>query len=218
MSGDLPRLDPSVPVPLILSSPPSITRDIGLAALALGTGVTAWAVAQEPWQLLAATVFSGAGWAAMGAAAVNQIVSPWFIRTRPAALSMAYNGASVGGIVNSVGHACALAPHHQNIRRGKSEFRVCLPSARGEKNEARSVHCTAALGLEGLPALVARDCRMRQIVESRAPQRLVGHVESRGANDIHRNCEARREPQNGARVLRNVRLIQRKSHGDSLIV
>src|SRR4029077_20745625 len=70
-------------------------------ALALGTGVTAWAVAQEPWQLLAATVFSGAGWAAMGAAAVNQIVSPWFVRRRPAALAMAYNGASVGGIVFS---------------------------------------------------------------------------------------------------------------------
>jgi hypothetical protein len=70
-------------------------------ALSLGTGVTGWAVAQEPWQLFAATWLSGAGWAAMGAAAVNQIVSPWFIRTRPAALSMAYNGASIGGVVFS---------------------------------------------------------------------------------------------------------------------
>jgi DNA-binding transcriptional LysR family regulator len=33
VSGDLPRLDPSAPVPLILYSPPSITRDIVLAAL-----------------------------------------------------------------------------------------------------------------------------------------------------------------------------------------
>src|ERR1700758_989062 len=33
VSGDLPRLDPSTPVPLILYSPPSITRDIVLAAL-----------------------------------------------------------------------------------------------------------------------------------------------------------------------------------------
>jgi DNA-binding transcriptional LysR family regulator len=33
VSGDLPRLDPSEPVPLILYSPPSITRDIVLAAL-----------------------------------------------------------------------------------------------------------------------------------------------------------------------------------------
>src|ERR1700761_4384533 len=33
VSGDLPRLDPLAPVPLILYSPPSITRDIVLAAL-----------------------------------------------------------------------------------------------------------------------------------------------------------------------------------------
>jgi DNA-binding transcriptional LysR family regulator len=33
VSCDLPRLDPSAPVPLILYSPPSITRDIVLAAL-----------------------------------------------------------------------------------------------------------------------------------------------------------------------------------------
>src|ERR1700756_3579488 len=33
VSGDLPRLDPSMPVPLILYSPPSITREIVLAAL-----------------------------------------------------------------------------------------------------------------------------------------------------------------------------------------
>src|SRR3954468_15742967 len=36
-----------------------------------------------------------------GAAAVNAIIAPWFVRTRPAALSSAYNGASVGGIVFS---------------------------------------------------------------------------------------------------------------------
>ena len=35
----------------------------------------------------------------MGRAAVNAIVAPWFVRTRPAALSMAYNGASIGGVV-----------------------------------------------------------------------------------------------------------------------
>ena len=37
----------------------------------------------------------------MGAAAINAAVSPWFVRRRPAALSMAYNGASVGGVVFS---------------------------------------------------------------------------------------------------------------------
>ena len=78
-------------------------------ALSLGGGVTGWAVAQEPWQLFAATLASGAGWAAMGAAAVNQIVSPWFVRARPAALSMAYNGASIGGVVFSPLWVAAIA-------------------------------------------------------------------------------------------------------------
>ncbi len=70
-------------------------------ALAAALGVTGWALAQEPWQLFAATLLSGFGWAATGAAAINAMVSPWFARRRPAALSSAYNGASVGGVVLS---------------------------------------------------------------------------------------------------------------------
>ena len=37
----------------------------------------------------------------MSAAALNVIVSPWFERGRPAALGMAYNGGSLGGIIFS---------------------------------------------------------------------------------------------------------------------
>jgi hypothetical protein len=44
----------------------------------------------------------------MGAAAVNAIVAPWFVRTRPAALSSAYNGSSVGGVVFSPLWAAAI--------------------------------------------------------------------------------------------------------------
>ncbi len=77
---------------------PGITK---AGAVSLAVGVTGWAVAQEPWQLLAATLFSGAGWIAMSAAAINAIIAPWFSRARPAALSMAYNGASIGGVVFS---------------------------------------------------------------------------------------------------------------------
>ena len=49
--------------------------------------------------MFAAAVLSGAGWVGLGAAAVNAVLSPWFVRRRPAALIIAYNGASVGGIV-----------------------------------------------------------------------------------------------------------------------
>src|SRR6202012_1391060 len=86
---------------------PAFYRRFGLAAvtragaLSLALGIVGWAVATAPWQLFVATLVRGAGWAATGAAAINAIVSPWFVRTRPAALAMAYNGASIGGVVFS---------------------------------------------------------------------------------------------------------------------
>jgi hypothetical protein len=71
------------------------------AALSIAVGILGWSTATLPWQLFVATVLSGAGWGAMSAAAINAIVSPWFVRTRPAALAMAYNGGSIGGVIFS---------------------------------------------------------------------------------------------------------------------
>src|SRR5204862_7597726 len=71
------------------------------AAILLATGICGWAMAREPWQLFVATLVSGAGWAAMGGVAVNAVISPWFVRTRPAALGTAYNGASFAGLIFS---------------------------------------------------------------------------------------------------------------------
>ncbi|MFI4999027.1 MAG: MFS transporter [Reyranellales bacterium] len=68
-------------------------------AVLAGLGAIAWANVQQPWQLVPALVVSGAGWAATSGAALNAMVAPWFDRDRPKAISMAFNGASVGGIV-----------------------------------------------------------------------------------------------------------------------
>lgn len=92
---------------VVVANLPSLYRRFGLptvtkmGAVLLAFGVLGWALAREPWQLLLATLLSGAGWVAMGAAAVNAIVAPWYAVRRPAALSMAYNGASIGGVVFS---------------------------------------------------------------------------------------------------------------------
>ncbi len=92
---------------LVVANLPGLHRRFGLpavtvaGAVSLAVGVLGWALAREPWQLYAATVLSGAGWVALGAAAVNAIVAPWFVTKRPAALSTAYNGASVGGVIFS---------------------------------------------------------------------------------------------------------------------
>ena len=67
----------------------------GLAAI----GILAWASAAEAWQLFPIALVSGAGWAATSGAAINAIVAPWFDKDRPRALSLAFNGASIGGMV-----------------------------------------------------------------------------------------------------------------------
>jgi hypothetical protein len=92
---------------LVIATLPRLYRRFGVAtvtkfgSVALAIGVIGWASAKEPWQLIAATLLSGGGWVTMGAAAVNAIIAPWFVRQRPAALSFAYNGASIGGVVFS---------------------------------------------------------------------------------------------------------------------
>lgn len=70
-------------------------------ALLMAAGIIGWATASSPWHLFVVAGLSGAGWGTMSAAALNAIVSPWFVRARPAALGMAYNGGSVGGIIFS---------------------------------------------------------------------------------------------------------------------
>lgn len=100
---------------IVVANLPALYRRFGLptvtkaGAVLLALGVLGWAVAREPWQLLLATPLSGAGWVAMGAAAVNAIIAPWFVHKRPAALAMAYNGASIGGVVFSPLWVAAIA-------------------------------------------------------------------------------------------------------------
>ena len=90
---------------LVVTNLPRLHRRFGLAtviragAATLALGLVGWALAVHPWQLLGAALLSSASWVTMGAAAINAVVSPWFVRGRPRALSTAYNGASVGGVI-----------------------------------------------------------------------------------------------------------------------
>ena len=78
-------------------------------ALSMGCGVIGWALAMSPWQLFVATLLTGLGWGTMSAPAINALVSPWFARKRPAALGMAYNGGSIGGVIFSPLWVAAVA-------------------------------------------------------------------------------------------------------------
>jgi len=72
-----------------------------VGSLCMACGVVGWALAVAPWQLFVATVLTGLGWGTMSAPAINALVAPWFARKRPAALGMAYNGGSIGGVIFS---------------------------------------------------------------------------------------------------------------------
>ncbi|MCI0993690.1 MFS transporter [Pseudomonas corrugata] len=77
---------------------PTITL---LGSIVLGIGVNIWAQADQLWVLYAGALCSGIGWVTLGAAAVNTLVAPWYVKERPKALGKAYNGASLGGVVFS---------------------------------------------------------------------------------------------------------------------
>ena len=70
-----------------------------VGVLCTAIGAMLWGNATSTWQLFPIAIVSGAGSAATTSAAINAIVAPWFDKELPKALSQAYNGASVGGLI-----------------------------------------------------------------------------------------------------------------------
>jgi MFS family permease len=82
-----------------------LTAWLGLRRLILG-GVAALAaslvllaLAREPWQLYLGFILMSFGWTGMGTVVIATIVSHWFVRRRGLAISLAFNGASCGGVI-----------------------------------------------------------------------------------------------------------------------
>ena len=72
-----------------------------LGSILLGIGVNIWAHTNQLWVLYTGALCSGIGWVTLGAAAVNTLIAPWYVKERPKALGKAYNGASLGGVIFS---------------------------------------------------------------------------------------------------------------------
>jgi len=70
---------------------------LGLAALAASTILIAFST--SPWQLYAALALMSLGWMGMGTIVIATVVSLWFTRRRGLAISLAFTGASFGGVV-----------------------------------------------------------------------------------------------------------------------
>jgi MFS family permease len=90
---------------IIIAYLPKIHRRLGIAkttflgAVLTAAGLILWSNSREPWQLFVAAIPSGAGWAMTSGAALNAIVAKWFDRDRPMAIALAFNGASLGGVL-----------------------------------------------------------------------------------------------------------------------
>jgi MFS family permease len=70
---------------------------LGLAALAASMALLAFATA--PWQLYLAFALMSLGWVGMGTIVIAATLSVWFVHRRGLAISLAFTGASCGGIV-----------------------------------------------------------------------------------------------------------------------
>jgi MFS family permease len=70
---------------------------LGIAALAASMAMLASAT--TVWQLYAAFILMSLGWIGMGTVVIATVVSQWFVRRRGLAISLAYTGASFGGVV-----------------------------------------------------------------------------------------------------------------------
>lgn len=94
----------------------------GTLAMAAGTlGLTRVA---EPWQLWPAFLAMSLGWATMSGVMVNALVAPWFDRRLGAAISLALNGASCGGV--AVAPLMILAIAHFGFTAGVGAVVVAM--------------------------------------------------------------------------------------------
>jgi len=72
---------------------------VALGGVALAAGVTALGSVTRAWHLYPICLVMSLGWGALSGAAINIILAPWWQRRRGLAVSLAFNGATLGGVV-----------------------------------------------------------------------------------------------------------------------
>src|SRR2546426_10240222 len=68
------------------------------ASVVMAGGIMALGLVTWPWQLSPVFLVMAVGWGSMSGAAINIILAPWFERRRGLAVSVAFNGATLGGV------------------------------------------------------------------------------------------------------------------------
>src|SRR5260370_5826361 len=65
----------------------------------MAAGVATLGIVTQPWQLYPVFLVMSLGWGAMSGAAINIILAPWWERRRGLVVSLAFNGATLGGVI-----------------------------------------------------------------------------------------------------------------------
>ena len=68
-------------------------------SIAMAAGVATLGIVTQPWQLYPVFLVMSLGWGAMSGAAINIILAPWWERRRGLVVSLAFNGATLGGVI-----------------------------------------------------------------------------------------------------------------------
>src|SRR5499425_2440170 len=71
---------------------------VAAGSIAMATGVALLGVVARPGQLYPVFLVMSLGWGAMSGAAINIILAPWWERRRGLVVSLAFNGATLGGV------------------------------------------------------------------------------------------------------------------------
>src|SRR5499433_4565431 len=71
---------------------------VATGGVAMAAGLLLLGRVATPWQLYPAFLVMSIGWGAMSGAAINIILAPWFERRRGLVVSLAFNGATLGGV------------------------------------------------------------------------------------------------------------------------
>ena len=72
---------------------------VAAGSVAMAAGLLGLGAVSQPWQLYPVFLVMSGGWGAMSGAAINIILAPWFVRRRGLAVSIAFTGATLGGVI-----------------------------------------------------------------------------------------------------------------------
>jgi MFS family permease len=124
-------------------------------SVAMSLGLAMLGVVTRPWQLYPVFLVMALGWGSMSGAAINIILAPWWERRRGLAVSIAFNGATLGGVIVTpmlIPLIAALGFSRALVTAGLGSFAVVIAIALLVMR--RGPH-TRGLGPDGVPLAAA---------------------------------------------------------------